>query len=87
MPNSKLWIHCNDAAVLRADESKVNNTPSYIYSYLFARRLGYLSLSLSVTALHITLHCVTLYGKYANALVVVCTHYLTCPQQWMNIFT
>ena len=33
MPNSKSWLHCNDAAVLRVDENKVNNTSSYIYFY------------------------------------------------------
>ena len=31
--NLKSWFHCNDAAVLRADENKVNNTSSYIYFY------------------------------------------------------
>ena len=31
--NSKSWLHCNDAAVLRANENKVNNTSSYIYFY------------------------------------------------------
>ena len=33
IPNSKSWLHCNDAAVLRANENKVNNTSSYIYFY------------------------------------------------------
>ena len=33
MPNSKSWLHCNDAAVLRVGENKVNNTSSYIYFY------------------------------------------------------
>ena len=31
MPNSKSWLHCNDAVVLRANENKANNTSSYIY--------------------------------------------------------
>ena len=31
IPNSKSWLHCNNAAVLRANENKVNNTSSYIY--------------------------------------------------------
>ena len=36
IPNSKVpnsWLHCNDAAVLRDNENKVNNTLSYIYFY------------------------------------------------------
>ena len=33
IPNSKSWLHCNDAAVLRTNENKVNNTSSYIYFY------------------------------------------------------
>ena len=33
IPNSKSWLYCNDAAVLRANENKVNNTSSYIYFY------------------------------------------------------
>ena len=33
IPNSKSWLHCNDAAVLRANENKVNNASSYIYFY------------------------------------------------------
>ena len=33
IPNSKSWLHCNDASVLRANENKVNNTSSYIYFY------------------------------------------------------
>ena len=33
MPDSKSWLHCNNAAVQRADENKVNNTSSYIYFY------------------------------------------------------
>ena len=90
-PNSKSWLHCNDAAVLRANENKVNNTlhlifistnhinsffliklckgawisfvvfrcddPTYSPSscvFYFLRELGYLSLSLGVTTLHIT---------------------------------
>ena len=32
-PNLKSWLHCNDAAVLRAGENKVNNTSSYICFY------------------------------------------------------
>ena len=31
IPNSKSWLHCNDAAVLRANENKVNKSSSYIY--------------------------------------------------------
>ena len=31
--NSKSWLHCNDTAVLRADENKIKNTSSYIYFY------------------------------------------------------
>ena len=89
IPNSKSWLQCNDSAVLRANENKVNNTSSYIslnhinffffiklckgawISFLvfrcddptpnpssclfyFVRGLGYLSLSLGVTTLHIT---------------------------------
>ena len=33
IPNSKSWLHCNNAAVLSANENKVNNTSSYIYFY------------------------------------------------------
>ena len=33
MANSKTWLHCNDAAVLKTVESKVNNSSSYIYFY------------------------------------------------------
>ena len=33
LPNSKSWLHCNDAAVLKAVEKKVNNTSSYIYFF------------------------------------------------------
>ena len=31
VPNSKSWLHCNNAAALRADENNVNNTSSYTY--------------------------------------------------------
>ena len=31
--NSKSCLHCIDAAVLRADENKVNNTSCYTYFY------------------------------------------------------
>ena len=31
MPDSKSWLHCNNAVFLRADENKVNNTSSYVY--------------------------------------------------------
>ena len=65
IPNSKSWLHCNDAAVLRANENKVNNTSLYINFYeshenfffphkTLLRGLGFLSLSLGVTTLHIT---------------------------------
>ena len=33
IPNSKSWLHCNDAAALWTNENKVNNTSSYIYFY------------------------------------------------------
>ena len=33
MFNSKSWLHCDDTAVLRADENKVNNVSTYIYFY------------------------------------------------------
>ena len=61
--NSKSWLHCNDTAVLRADENKIKNTSSYIYFYeshsffslyLFVSGSGFLSLSLGVTTLHAT---------------------------------
>ena len=31
IPNSKSWLYCNDPAVMRANENKVDNTLSYIY--------------------------------------------------------
>ena len=90
IPNSTSLLHCNDPAVLRANENKVSNTSSYITStnhikffflialckgawisflvfrcddptynssllaFCFVRGLGYFSLSLGVTNLHIT---------------------------------
>ena len=33
LPNSDSWLHCNDAAVVKVADSKVNNTSSYIYFF------------------------------------------------------
>ena len=33
IPNTKSWLHCNDAAVLEAKEREVDNNSSYIYFF------------------------------------------------------
>ena len=32
-PNSKSWLHCNDAALMRDNENRIDNASSYIYFY------------------------------------------------------